>query len=746
MAKPWSAVEQSPAYQALTPQQQQEAKAQYFAEVVQTKPEYLALTPDQQAEAHQQFFGTAPATPAAPRRIPPTQRMPAPSAPAPESRISADAGQVPRGAVGGVVDTMSAGKHLVQAMPPSMQPALTPMGLGLAPLAAHLWDKLESRSQSLRDVVQGLDKWVHKPPTTTEGRYIRSVSENAPMLAGGPETLGIRAMRAAGSGVGQQAVKDVHGGPVAQFFGSLAGGTIANPKPAYIALKDLGKRVLASTIRDKKDMPRIAGSLADFARAGTTPSAGQAIGKSGAQTIEAGLSSYPGAAGIMAEKAEKQQLEIGQRAAQIADKLSPGSSPDVAGRTIEEGISGPEGFVKRFRRAERALYDHVDSYVPRDMPVKVTETEKALRSLTQPVAGAEATTAQLVNPYIGRIKDAFDKDLGRAKAATTLPAAQQDGTELKNFRMPLSALGKITEAAKNQKDALPYEAVKALRTKIGAMLEDPGLLADVPKGQLKRLYAALTDDMGRSIEQTGGKDATQAWHRANWFSQAGSKRVDTVLDKVVKTGIPETIYKAATDVTNMQAGATKIASVMRSLSPAERDVVKSTFIRRMGLAKPGQQNAEGDVFSSATFLTNWNKMSDKAKAIMFSGQDGKLASDLSAIARVAENIQKGNKVFANPSGTAGRTTLHAIAGGAAGAAITGNFKTAISLLASTKLANITAKMMTDPDFVRWLATQTKAPNAQLGATAFNSLRRAMSDKPDDVKQDTDKYIQAAQQP
>lgn len=58
MAQPWSAVEQSPAYQKLAPQDQQAAKGQYFSEVVAAKPEFQALPENEKLSAASQFMGS----------------------------------------------------------------------------------------------------------------------------------------------------------------------------------------------------------------------------------------------------------------------------------------------------------------------------------------------------------------------------------------------------------------------------------------------------------------------------------------------------------------------------------------------------------------------------------------------------------------------------------------------------------------------------------------------------------------
>ncbi len=57
MAQPWSAVEQSPEYQKLAPQEQSAAKEQYFSQVVAQKPEFQQLPDEEKQVAASQFMG-----------------------------------------------------------------------------------------------------------------------------------------------------------------------------------------------------------------------------------------------------------------------------------------------------------------------------------------------------------------------------------------------------------------------------------------------------------------------------------------------------------------------------------------------------------------------------------------------------------------------------------------------------------------------------------------------------------------
>ena len=89
---------------------------------------------------------------------------------------------------------------------------------------------------------------------------------------------------------------------------------------------------------------------------------------------------------------------------------------------------------------------------------------------------------------------------------------------------------------------------------------------------------------------------------------------------------------------------------------------------------------------------------------------------MDAIAKVANNIREGSKVFSNPSGTAPSAALLGEAGTVGGGImailmghpIAGSI--AIGGVALTSgIANLSAKLMTNPKFINWLATQTRKP-------------------------------------
>jgi hypothetical protein len=225
----------------------------------------------------------------------------------------------------------------------------------------------------------------------------------------------------------------------------------------------------------------------------------------------------------------------------------------------------------------------------------------------------------------------------------------------------------------------------------------------------------------REAAKRAGPEATKAFNRSNKFYGGGLKRIDDVLEPLVKNRTPEKIFESLER--GGKSGATQIRAVMKSLKPEQQRVVSATVMRRLGLTPAGQQGAEGGVFSLSTFLTNWNRLDKAAKDALFRrpGLQG-MAHDLDALARAAERAQESSKAFFNPSGTAaagvGSFGIMVSAGSLVTGAVTGSpgFLMFPAIMASGAVsANAAARLMTSPNFVRWLARSTRLEPNGMGA-------------------------------
>lgn len=494
------------------------------------------------------------------------------------------------------------------------------------------------------------------------------LAANAPQLAAQPLIQAVSTMTGAGAQSAAQAAGAGQGGQLAAALaGGLAPGALAAGAPAAVR----------GAVRGS-DPTRLNQNIAAFESAGTTPTVGQASENRVMRALESLMARVPGGAGVMQKKAATQADEVGTGLQKLADDLAPKTNPTTAGRAIEQGITGEGGFVSRFKEQASKLYDELDKHMPADTPVKLSATQAFLAKSAAPTKGAEATSALLANPKLGQIGDALGRDLAGSGGA------------------------------------LPYGAAKSLRTRVGEMIANAGIVSDVPRAELKQLYGALSQD----IRAQAAKDpkAFAAANRAENYYRSGLDRLEKVESVVKKNGGAEKIFAAATAGT--REGATTLRSVMQSLKPEEAKILTSAVVRRLGRANPGAQNDTGDAFSTQTFLTNWNGLSKEAKSTLFDRMGPDYRSSMDNIARMASNLRSGSKVFSNPSGTSDATIQAATVGSAVTSLLMGSPGGAAAVAGVVGSANLGSRLMTNPTFVRWLGRNTNRPigslNAQVG--------------------------------
>lgn len=488
-------------------------------------------------------------------------------------------------------------------------------------------------------------------------------------LAAGP---GMQAVSGAVGAGNAARVREDGGSAGDQLVAGLAGAL------APSAVQGVGSAAVRGAFRGGDAKRRImADRIATIEGAGAQPTVGLATGNRRAQAAEAGMAKFPGSAGPIARAAEGVSDDLGRRVSGISDGIARNADAERAGDAIERGV---KGFVKRFRGEQGFLYNKLDQYIPAGQQIDVSNTRAALQALTADIPGAPELSALLKNPKISNISQAFTAD-----AAGGGP--------------------------------LPYAAVKQIRTAVGDAMSEGPLVSGAPTAKLKELYGALSRDM-EAAAKAAGPDAEKALARANQYTRAGMDRIENHLERVVGRTAEDTYRTLTRDPSN----ASKIATVLKSMDPAERDIVKATVIDRMGKANASQQGMDGEAFSASTFLTNWNKLAARAKSVLFEGQGGQIRRDLDQVAKTAEMLREQSRVFANPSGTAAGLYNAGAIGASAYGVMTGSLGTAGSILGAMGAANLSGRLMTNPDFVRWLARSTTMPPAAL-PSALNTLNQ-----------------------
>lgn len=541
----------------------------------------------------------------------------------------------------------------------------------------------------------------------------------------------------------------IPGAGVKNTIASAAGGAIAGEAigPDWVGVGAMAPSATAQAAAAAKNniAAKVAPVVDTFKSAGSTPSVGQAMNNSFLSGLENLAAKFPGGAGVMKSFVENQQKQMGAT-------VRTGVSAEDAGRAIEKGIKGDGGFLDRTKAAWIKLDDDLASKIPRDFEVTPTNTAAALSELTSVPKGASATGKILVNPRIQEIYDALKKDMAPPevpKPGTDVPSIFK--TIDKNvIEQPQSRIQKTIETAATElhphgygqsappvqfpqtnvdgKTTLPYQTVRELRSKVGSMLDD-SLVSGIPNGELKKLYGALSRDLESAAVQAG---AGREFARQNNYYRARMARVEDVLDRIIGTGKqPEDIFKTVNPTDPDQSN--KVRAVMRSLGTEERKLVSEAVANRLGRATGGRQNELGDVFSSETFLTNWNKLSPGAKAQFF--PDVPMRDNIERLAKASSLIRDGRGVYANPSGTAGSFAAYSVYASPVASIAAGSVAPVAAAAGAAGSAYIGAKMLTNPKVVEWLATPVNPSSpsaavhlARLGVIYNNSKDQGLRDE------------------
>ena len=458
--------------------------------------------------------------------------------------------------------------------------------------------------------------------------------------------------------------------------------------------------------------------LANYIDAGVTPSLGQVTQKRGIQTVELLLGNIPGSSGIITNAALKAQNDLGKQSLKIAKQFIGKNLPadEVAvgkaiTRGIKNGINASDGFVGRFQAKSGVLFGELDKYIKPDKGLRIDTTIKELSKIVNPVIGAENTSKAFKNQFLSEILEGLNKDL-----------INNGGT-------------------------LPYSALKSVKGQIGNKLGGFNLVDDVSTKDLKTIYGSISEDIKLSLK--GNTKGLNALSRANKYYNTGLDRINDYLLPLTKIKNPDTI--ASLLINSGKEGATRLNAIKKSLNTDQYNIFLSNVMERMGRLQPGQA-LSGDIvetsgrFSSETFLTNFNKLSKQAQDALFEGKGWTkgLRKDFKEIVSITDFIRQSGKTFKNPSGTADRLVGQGLFLSGGASFLTGNpaFMLAVPLVIGT--ASTTAKLFTNPSFIKWLAQGIRIGNNKGADAVIQHLGRlgvVMGNADSESRQFINEYLQ-----
>jgi hypothetical protein len=422
---------------------------------------------------------------------------------------------------------------------------------------------------------------------------------------------------------------DTAAGKVNRFIGNLVGGAVTVPASATEA-------VVAKLVGDAPKIPVVAKATAktlnqDFAAAADR----QGIDYMAADLPKAMKSKFATAlsnltlGGIpIAEQAEKNIGTVANAAERIAGDIGSVADKTGAGQAAQRGA---RQFVDRSAAALDTLESKIP--IPAGAPAVVGSTREALTGLAQSFSSNPKLAAAFRDPKIAAYLDALT------------PQTTQEATGV------LDAAGNPVTREVQHGGGLSWNDLRDFRTRVGQIIGQPGLTSDGAQiGQLRALYGALSDDI-RQTASRYGPQAEKSWTRWNNYARARANRIENVVSLIVGKSDdkgPQSAFEAMQRLASEKGGdSVKLAQALRSMPQDEADSVRATMLGELGKASAGQQNAVGDVFSPAQFVTSWNKLGDRAKNILFTGEHRAAIDD---VVKVVSGMKASTK-FANSSKT-----------------------------------------------------------------------------------------------
>lgn len=475
---------------------------------------------------------------------------------------------------------------------------------------------------------------------------IAALARGAPGVAGAvmeamAATPAADAVAGAAGSASAEMARQAGGGPLAQFAASLAGGGLG-------AAASAAPRAIANTLPRNRALSPYAQAAQDLgidilpADAG-----GPTVRRLTSAAAQAPLSAAP-------------VINAGQRMVQQAQ---------AATQKIARGFAEPGTMEAGGEAARRGALEYIKS-----------SGKQGGRFYDK--ANELAGDARMPLP---KAMQAIDEQIARLKET---PGGADTLSDLEDLRSAL-----------NREDGFSVQGIRDMRTE---MFVAPELRGSPSERRLKQIVEAASQDIEDGLKAQGRGDAAAAFRAADDYWKTRLDTIDNFIrpiigkDATTKGGedIYKTINAAATGNTQ------RLGRFMSALPEEDANLVRATLINRLGLARKGSQNAEGDAFSLETFLSNWNDLTPRAKDILF-GSEAKDA--LQKLALVAEKSREAS-TYANRSNTAGGIWGNlGVLGGVSAAS-----PTAAGLGAASQI--IGGKLLASPRFARWLAAAPKKPN------------------------------------
>lgn len=438
-----------------------------------------------------------------------------------------------------------------------------------------------------------------------------------------------------------------------------------------------------------------------------------------------------GLASIAAPLAVRRAFGAGQGAAQaeVADQaitgVNMGAGPITQGRTapdtlqsFAEKVPGGRGVMQDFARKVqddfRAAVDRFTGLLGRH--AQSADDLRAGIRIQRDIRGARADLDARMGAITQRINVRPESPVDLASTAATLQRMGGRATGVEALDALATTPTMRAGAQVIEAGGLPpisYEQAIRLRARIGERLKSSGLVTDISKGELKALYGALSDDLGRTVETEAGPAGKRLWDQSRRLWRREMRRFEDDLERIADMVDPA----RAAEIVSRSPRTLHI--IRRTVSPETYDTLVAATFNDLGRAVNSAQNATGTVWSLESFLSRWNALGAQSREALLAGpRYARAREGLNALARQAERVREINQRIVNQSGTARGVADIATAGAPLAALAAGKVWPAVAAAMAIGGSYGAAKLMTRPEFVRWLGTAYRVPRGQVGGLAL----------------------------
>jgi hypothetical protein len=357
----------------------------------------------------------------------------------------------------------------------------------------------------------------------------------------------------------------------------------------------------------------VAQNVDRFDRLGLTPSLAETSPSRGTQQVSKALAGTL-LGGPIAKRAAGTLSDLGGVVSDTADQIAGGQAPSRfdLGQLLKSGL---ENFRERFKEQSDDNYDAVKAIVPKDTMVDMNDTVNAMRGPVNQFPNAPGLGEALSSPKL-------------AKWANILSLPDNLGSQ------PLS-----------------FAEAHAMRARIGDLMNaKPGEITDLPTGDLKQVYGALSESMKNALGE--GTPERKAWDDAYNFYKQGRSTIDNVIQPLLNKPSGENMVDTIQNM--VKQNGVGVQTVRNSLEPDDWDKVAGYMFSNLGQARPGEAGASGQAFSINKFLTDFNTLRQNPEAFnaAFGGTKYEpLAQRYQDIADIADQAKKSGE-FVNRSQSA----------------------------------------------------------------------------------------------